>query len=115
MVVVPRHSRGGRRRDGAGEFVLCGLGDVPVEVGVEGEGDGVAGFDREGLVGEELEDGLPVTLLGLAARTARLDERRGVVVEDLGRKRVMKRLFNVGVPRARVPETTSTLRDSSER
>ena len=34
---------------------------------------------------------------------------------DQGRKRVIQRRFNVGVPRARVQETTFTLRDRSER
>ena len=34
---------------------------------------------------------------------------------NLGRKRVIQRLFNVSVPRARVPEKASTLRDRSER
>ena len=34
---------------------------------------------------------------------------------DLGRKRVIQRRFNVRVPRARVPEKASTLRDRSER
>ena len=32
-----------------------------------------------------------------------------------GRKRVIQRRFNVSVPRARVPEKSSTLRDRSER
>ena len=34
---------------------------------------------------------------------------------DLGRTRVIQRRFNVSVPRARVPEKASTLRDRSER
>jgi hypothetical protein len=42
--------------------------------------------------------------------------RRAAVLEaDLGRKRVIQRRFNVSVPRARVPEKASTLRDRSER
>jgi len=35
--------------------------------------------------------------------------------DDLGSKMVIQRRFNVSVPRARVPEKTSTLRDRSER
>jgi hypothetical protein len=34
---------------------------------------------------------------------------------DLGRKRVIRRRFNVGVPRARVPKKASTRRERSER
>ena len=35
--------------------------------------------------------------------------------EDLGRTREIQRRFNVSVPRERVPENTSTLRDRSKR
>ena len=38
-----------------------------------------------------------------------------VRVHDLGGKRVRQRRFNVGVPRARAPEQTVTLRNRSER
>ena len=42
-------------------------------------------------------------------------ERRGRVARDLGRKRVIQRRFNVGVPRARVPKKDVHGRDRSER
>ena len=42
-------------------------------------------------------------------------ERRAEAAEDLGSKRVIQRRFNVSVPRARVPEKASTLRERSER
>ena len=57
-----------------------------------------------------------------AARRARAREDRGRVDRerrvgpvDLGSTRVIQRLFNVSVPRARVTKNTSTLRDRSER
>jgi hypothetical protein len=43
------------------------------------------------------------------------DRRLLDVLSDLGRTRVIQRRFNVSVPRARVPEKASTLRDRSER
>ena len=38
-----------------------------------------------------------------------------VEAQHLGRKRVIQVLFNMSVPRARVPEKASMLRDRSER
>ena len=43
------------------------------------------------------------------------EAHRRVVLRRLGRKRVIRRRFNVDVPRARIPERTSTLRNRSER
>ena len=39
----------------------------------------------------------------------------GPCASSLGSKRVIQRLFNVSVPRARVPKIVSALRDRSER
>ena len=46
-----------------------------------------------------------------------LDGRQARDLDDerLGSKSVIQRRFNVSVPRARVPEKASTLRDQSER
>ena len=49
---------------------------------------------------------------GLRDARARRPLRRR---DDLGSTRVIQRRFNVSVPRARVPEKASTLRDRSER
>ena len=52
-----------------------------------------------------------------ASRVDDVRERaaREELLEDLGRKRVIQVLFNVSVPRARVPKKACTLRDRSER
>ena len=58
---------------------------------------------------------------GLVAAAARVRvgererERELREEEDLGRKRVIQRRFNVGVPLARVRETTLMLRNRSKR
>ena len=72
----------------------------------------VGGLEDEGrvegdLLGHLVDDGAELEGRGHLAV-----ERRG---DRLGRTRVIQRRFNVSVPRARVPEKASTLRDRSER
>ena len=67
----------------------------------------------EGLVQEpRREDFRPP--LALAVELER-DLRAELAEQRLGRKRVIQVLFNMSVPRARVPEKASMLRDRSER
>ena len=62
------------------------------------------------------EEGLRRRHDGLAqVRLERVDDAAVARAERLGRKRVIQRRFNVRVPRTRVPEKASTLRDRSER
>ena len=98
-VVGPRGAAGRRAADEVREE----LGHVRVVLGarlaveradVRGEGFGVVGGH-----------GAPVREVRLVARDR----------ERLGSTRVIQRRFNVSVPRARVPEKASTLRDRSER
>ena len=90
------------------EVVRLRARDAPVrvvdEADVLAEAARVVVADRLG-VPEGLED-------DVADEEDRVDVDRARV---LGRKRVIQRRFNVGVPRARVPEKTFTLRDRSER
>ena len=74
-------------------------GDLRLDLVVVVEGDGAA---------EEVgERGLAAVVVAAVPHVR--------VAADLGSKRVIQRRFNVSVPRARVPEKASTLRDRSER
>ena len=78
----------------------------------DGEGEEVARVGHEGARGRARRaPRAAVVVLEAAAAVdvVRRDER------DLGSKREIQRRFNVSVPRARVPEKASTLRDRSER
>ena len=63
------------------------------------------------VVGEEREEDDP----GHVERDRERELRVGGALPGLGSKRVIQRRFNMSVPRARVPEKASTLRDRSER
>ena len=85
---------------------------------------GVEGRERRRVQQLAARDGHavePQALDGLDGGRERLEahRRRGDVrrrrVQRLGSKRVIQRLFNVSVPRARVPEKAPTLRGRSER
>ena len=56
-----------------------------------------------------------VAARGDALHAARREEHEARERDDLGRTREIQRRFNMSVPRARVPEKASTLRDRSER
>ena len=66
-------------------------------------------------VGEELGLEAEARVAPVARPAAAGDAVEEVARVDLGSTRVIQRRFNVSVPRARVPEQASTLRDRSER
>ena len=86
----------GARRDGP-DVVAPGPLGIAVERGAPEAGPRE---DAEAVVGR---------------RARRAVEPRGEEPGRLGGTRVIQRRFNVSVPRARVPEKASTLRDRSER
>ena len=99
-------------REDLREVDLAALGEAQVRRGAHGDGHGAVahGHGDVEAVGRRRREGAELEV-GRA-----LVEARGLdLVVDLGRKRVIQRRFNVSVPRARVPEKASTLRDRSER
>ena len=102
-----RSAAGHPREARAGARVHAALDALEVRgVGAHGvlDVDGRLAVDGLGVLLEHLA-------LALDGRLVRLER----VAEDLGRTREIQRRFNVSVPRARVTENTSTLRDRSER
>ena len=106
-VRVPQ-GEGGVDRAALGRAPPRAAGDVgPVGVGEERR--------PEERVVERRVEAADVAVVAADARAAEERGPGGVRGLGLGSKRVIQRRFNVSVPRARVTETTSTLRDRSER
>ena len=130
-VAAPPLSRGDLAEGRGGDRRLlpaAGLGELPAELGVllaeavEGLDDLVVRGGLEGLQGRALERAShEVREAVVAAAVLLVDLGEGPPEgldgreEDLGRKRVIQRRFNVTVPRARVPKKDVHVRDRSER
>ena len=103
---VPAEGRPAVDADGRDDRAVSHEDRVDVALELEAVDDaGAPVFDRA-----ELARAAP-----RAAKAHGVVRRQEAARRDLGSTRVIQRLFNVRVPRARVPKTASTLRDRSER